>query len=146
MMQLTSTCRTAAVALLVTLAPLNTLSARTQDASKRPSLSLRAAPSIAFAPARIVLTAEVKGGPDDFEDFYCPSIEWEWGDGTASSSAADCAPYEAGRSQIRRRYTVEHVFRQPGSFRVQLRLKKGSRVAGLANTAIQVRAGLPGEP
>jgi hypothetical protein len=142
---LTWTCRTTCLALLVTFLPTDTLSARAQDANKRPSLSLRAAPSVAFAPARILLTAEVKGGPDDFQDLYCPAIEWEWGDGTSSSAAADCAPYEAGRSQIRRRYTVEHIYRQPGSFRVQLRLKKGSKITGAANTAVQVRAGLPGE-
>ncbi len=125
------------------LSSADVLVARDQDSNKRPSLSLRAAPAVAFAPARILLTAEVRGGPDDFEDLYCPSIEWEWGDGTSSSAQADCAPYSAGRSQIRRRYTVEHIYRSPGSFRVQLRLKKGARITGFANTAIQVRPGLP---
>lgn len=142
MLQLTWTCRAFAIVLLATLAPMEALGGRFQDSSKRPSLSLRAAPAVAFAPARIILTAEVRGGANDFEDLYCPSIEWEWGDGTSSSSSADCEPYAAGRSQIRRRYTVEHIYRQPGSFRVQLRLKKGTRVTGFANTAVQVRAGL----
>jgi len=148
MLQLTWTFRTLGLVTLATLgsailSPADVLSARDQDPNKRPSLSLRAAPAVAFAPARIKLTAEVRGGPDDFEDLYCPSIEWEWGDGTSSSASADCAPYAAGRSQIRRRYTVEHVYRSPGSFRVQLRLKKGARITGFANTAIQVRPGLP---
>jgi hypothetical protein len=132
-----------AVFSLAALSPADVLSARDQDTNKRPSLSLRAAPAVAFAPARILLTAEVRGGPDDFEDLYCPSVEWEWGDGTSSSASADCEPYSAGRSQIRRRYTVEHIYRYPGSFRVQLRLKKGARITGFANTAIQVRPGLP---
>ena len=118
-------------------------SARGQSADGRPSLSLRASPSVAFAPARIVLTADVRGGADDFEAFYCPTVEWEWGDGTTSSSEADCAPYEAGKSQIRRRYAVEHVYRQPGAFRIFFRLKKGSRTHGLAQANVQVRAGLP---
>lgn len=143
MRQLTWTSRTLGLVMLVILSPAATLDARDQDANKRPSLSLRAAPAVAFAPARILLTAEVRGGPDDFEDLYCPTVEWEWGDGTSSSATADCAPYSAGQSQIRRRYTVEHIYRQPGSFRVQLRLKKGTRVTGFANTAVQVRPGLP---
>lgn len=143
MLSSTWTYRALAVALLVGSAPVGAHGERAQDA-KRPSLSLRAAPAVSFAPSRVVLTAELRGGPDDFEDLYCPSIEWEWGDGTSSSSEADCAPYEAGRSQIRRRYTVEHIYRQPGTFRVQFRLKKGSRVAAGANTIIQVRPGLPG--
>ncbi len=148
MLQLTWTFRALGFVTLVTLSlatllPADVLTARDQDTNKRPSVALRAAPAVAFAPARILLTAEVRGGPDDFEDLYCPSIEWEWGDGTSSSASADCAPYSAGRSQIRRRYTVEHIYRSPGSFRVQLRLKKGSRITGFANTAIQVRPGLP---
>ena len=114
-----------------------------QPADRRPSLSLRASPSVAFAPARIVLTADVRGGADDFEDFYCPTIEWDWGDGTMSSSEADCAPYEPGKSQIRRRYAVERVYRQPGAFRIFFRLKKGTRTHGLAQANGQVRAGLP---
>lgn len=110
---------------------------------KRPSVSLKAAPTVAFAPARIRLTAELKGGPDDFEELYCPSIEWDWGDGTTSGASTDCKPYEAGKTLIQRRYSVEHVYRQPGAYRIQIRLKKGSRVNASAQAAIQVRAGLP---
>lgn len=114
-----------------------------QADNERPSVTLRASPSVAFAPARIVLTAGVLGGADDFEGFYCPTVEWDWGDGTISSSQADCAPYEAGKSQIRRRYAVEHVYRQPGAYRIFFRLKKGTRINGIAQANVQVRAGLP---
>ena len=55
--------------------------------------------------------------PDDFEEYYCPTIDWEWGDDTTSESTADCEPYEAGKSEIKRRFTVEHVFRHGGNFR-----------------------------
>ena len=48
---------------------------------------MRASPTIGFSPARMVLTAELKGGADDYEDFYCASVEWEWGDDTRSESA-----------------------------------------------------------
>src|SRR5262245_61971099 len=63
---------------------------------KRPSLSLKATPGTGMVPARISATAEFKGGDDDFQDYYCPSIEWNWGDGTVSEASNDCEPYEAG--------------------------------------------------
>src|SRR4030095_4832934 len=125
--------------------PSNTLLARGQGGNKKPSLSLKATPSVSFAPARIVVVAEVKGGPDDFEEFYCPTVEWEWGDFTTSTVEADCDPYEPGKSTIKRRYTVEHRFKNPGGFKIILRLKKGNKVVASANAQIQVRAGL-GDP
>lgn len=110
---------------------------------KKPSVSLRATPTVSFAPARIRLTAELRGGSDHFEELYCPAVEWDWGDGTTSGSSADCAPYEAGKTPIQRRFSTEHIYRQPGAYRIQVRLKRGSRVNASAQAAIQVRAGLP---
>lgn len=123
------------------LVPQDTLLAREQG-GKKPSLSLKATPSISFAPARVVVVAEIKGGSNDFEEFYCPTLEWEWGDLTTSTAEADCEPYSAGKSEIRRRYTVEHRFKNAGAYKIMLRLKKGDKVVGSANTMIQVRAGL----
>ncbi|MDP2317946.1 MAG: hypothetical protein Q8O42_01215 [Acidobacteriota bacterium] len=117
------------------------LQARAQG-NKKPSLSLKATPAVSFAPARVVVVAEVKGGADDNEEFYCPTVEWEWGDLTTSTVEADCEPYEAGKSQIKRRYTVEHRYRNPGSFRIRLLLKKGTKVIGSSNALVQVRPGL----
>lgn len=122
----------------------NALQAREQG-NKKPSLSLKATPAVSFAPARIVVVAEVKGGANDHEEFYCPTAEWEWGDLTTSTAEADCEPYEPGKSQIKRRYTVEHRFRNPGSYRIRLLLKKGDKVIGQANALVQVRPGL-GDP
>lgn len=107
----------------------------------RPKLSLRAQPLIAMAPARVVLTAELVGGANDFEEYYCSAVEWEWGDGTKSESSTDCAPYEAGKSEIKRRYTVEHVFRQ-GQYRVMFHLKRHDKSVGNATVSLQVRPGL----
>jgi hypothetical protein len=123
------------------LIPANALQAREQG-NKKPSLSLKATPAVSFAPARIVVVAEVKGGSDDYEDFYCPSIEWDWGDLTTSTAEADCEPYQAGKSEIRRRYTVEHRYKNPGGFKIVLRLKKSDKIVATANTMVQVRAGL----
>ena len=113
-----------------------------EQGNKKPSLSLKASPSVSFAPSRVVLVAEVKNGANDNEDFYCPTVEWEWGDLTTSVAETDCAPYEAGKSEIKRRYTIQHQFKNPGGFKVVLRLKKGSKVVATANTQVQVRAGL----
>ena len=63
---------------------------REQD--RRPRLTLRAQPPVGIAPARVVFTAELVGGANDFEEFYCPTIIWEWGDDTQSESTLDCEP------------------------------------------------------
>jgi hypothetical protein len=109
--------------------------------AKRPQVKLRAQPVISMAPSRVVLTAELVGGADDFEDFYCPTVQWEWGDGTRSESTNDCAPYEPGKTEIKRRFTVEHVFRM-GAYRVMFRLKRRDKAVAFATVSIQVRPGL----
>ena len=111
---------------------------------KRPKLTLRAQPQIAVSPARITLTAELAGGPDDFAEYYCPSVEWEWGDDTTSESTIDCEPYEAGKSQIKRRYTVQHQFIRAGSYRVFFHLKQKDRSLASASAMVQVQPGLGG--
>lgn len=118
----------------------NGRNAKPQD-NPRPRFNLRAQPPVGTAPQRIVLTAELVGGADDFEEYYCPTIEWEWGDDTKSESTIDCDPYEAGKSSIKRRFTVEHVFRRPGSFKVFIRLKRGDKAVANASTTVQVRPG-----
>jgi len=110
-------------------------------ADPKPKLSLKATPVIAMAPARVVLTAELTGGANDYEEFYCNAIEWEWGDGTKSESSTDCPPYEPGKSEIKRRFTVEHVFRM-GVYRVMFHLKRRDKMVGSAMVQIQVRPGL----
>jgi len=112
------------------------------QANKKPSLSLKATPAVSFAPSRVVVVAEVKNGANDNEEFYCPTVEWEWGDLTTSVAETDCAPYQPGKSEIKRRYTVQHQFKNPGAFKIILRLKKGTKVIATANTQIQIRAGL----
>ncbi len=92
--------------------------------------------------SRVVLTAELTGGADDFGE-YCPTIEWEWGDLSHSESSLDCAPYEAGQTQIKRRFTVEHKF-APGSFKVFFRMKHGSKEVAAASTTVIIRQGAQG--
>ena len=118
-----------------------------EQGNKKPSLSLKASPAVSFAPSRVVLVAELKGGANDNEELYCPTVEWEWGDFTTSVAEADCEPFEPGKSEVKRRYTVEHQFKNPGAFKVYIRLKKGTKVIAQATAQLQVRAGLgyPGQ-
>jgi len=115
-----------------------------KDADTRPKITLRAQPTISIAPSRVVLTAELVGGADDYQDFYCPTVEWEWGDGTRSSSTSDCEPYEQGKSTIKRHFIVSHMF-VAGSYHVVFRLKHNEKSLAMANANVQVRPGL-GDP
>ena len=109
---------------------------------KKPSLSLRVTPPIGFSPLRVRVSVEVRGCADDAVDFYCPTVEWDWDDDVRSESSEDCEPYQAGRSTIQRRYSIEHSFQDPGSFTVRIRLKQGNRVVATASANVQVREGV----
>lgn len=115
--------------------------AQDEDEARRPSLSLRATPLVGFTPLRTRIAAELRDGDDDYAEFYCPTIEWDWGDGTVSESSEDCDPYEPGVTEIRRRYSTEHIFRSPGNFRVTFRIKQQDRVIAITTANIRVRGG-----
>ncbi len=112
-----------------------------KEPDRRPRLSLRAQPSVGISPARVVLSAELLGGANDFEEYYCASVEWEWGDDTRSESRIDCEPYEAGKSEIKRRFTIEHVFQRAGSYKISIRLKRRDKQVAVASTNVQIRPG-----
>ena len=122
----------------------NQVRQKENDDDRRPEFRLVARPSAVIAPGRVALTGELVGGADDFEEYYCPSIEWDWGDGTVSESTSDCDPYVEGQSKIRRRFTVEHLFRIAGRIRVYIRLKqRDDDVVAAASANIFVREGIP---
>lgn len=116
------------------------------DDARRPKIRMRAQPQVAIAPARITLSVELQGGADDFEEYYCAGVEWEWSDDTSSESTTDCEPYEAGKSQIKRRYTVQHQFRRPGSYKIYFHLKNKDRILGSGTTTLQVQPGASSSP
>jgi len=119
--------------------------------NKKPSITVKANPPVGFSPLRVVLTAELKGGANDYEDFYCASVEWDWGDDTRSENKADCEPYEPGKSEIKRRYAADHTFRNPSidmtapngplQFRVKFLLKQKNKVVGSGQTTVELRGG-----
>jgi hypothetical protein len=110
--------------------------------AKKPSLSLKATPPMGFTPLRVVVGVDVKDGDDDYADFYCAGVEWDWGDGTISENSSDCDPYEPGKSTIRRRFTADHIYRQPGLFKVVFKLKQKTRQVAAVTTNVQVRSGV----
>ena len=122
------------------------LSVATDAQEDRPELTLRARPQVAFAGAEISFTGVLRGGPDDYEDFYCVSAEWDWDDGTRSESIFDCEPYEPGVSEIRRRFSRRHTYHMGGRFDVRLTLKRRDDVVELVHVSIVIRGvRLPGE-
>lgn len=115
------------------------------DKPKAPKISVKVSPAMAVSPARVVVTADITGGANDFEDFYCATVEWVWGDDTRSNQSADCDPYEAGKSEMKRHFTADHVFQTSGEYRVQFHLKKKDKTIASATTTLKVTPGL-GDP
>ena len=109
---------------------------------KKASLTLKANPMMSFTPAKIRFVAELKGGSNDTQELYCPTIEWDWNDDTTSEVTVDCEPYLAGKTQITRRFTTEHEYKFPGAYRVQIRLKRKNRVIISGSVLIQVSQGV----
>jgi len=118
------------------------VSLQAQEKAKRPKVSVRSSPIMAFTPATITFTAELREGDNDFEEYYCASVEWDWGDGTRSESSDDCEPYEAGKSEIRRRYAIQHKYNIDGAYDVQFRLKQRGKVVASARTKVTIRPGM----
>jgi len=113
-----------------------------KDKKAKPTVSVKVSPIIGFSPARMVLTADLKGGADDFEEFYCATVEWDWGDDTRSESKTDCEPYEAGKSEIKRHFTIAHTFNFAGDYRVEFRLKQKSKVVARGSADVKIRPGI----
>ena len=108
---------------------------------KKPRLELKATPRMAFSPVNVFLTAELTGG-DEVEDYYCPELEWEWDDGGKSTQESDCAPWEAGKTKVERRFTTEHEFRRAGVYNVKVTMRRSGRSIAASTVRVTVRPGL----
>jgi len=113
-----------------------------QKTNGRVILSLRATPAMAFAPARITLSAQLKGDVGDKEDLYCPTVEWDWGDGTISQSSNDCEPFQPNKSDIQKSFTTQHVYKTGGEFEVRILLKKAERIVALGAASLNISRAL----
>ena len=112
------------------------------DKGKKASLKLKASPAIAFSPARVVLTGDLTGGDANEEALYCAAVEWQWGDGTKSNDTADCDPFVAGKSEIKRHFATARVFDTSGDYQVTLTLKQKDKVVAFGSTLVKIRPGL----
>ena len=133
-------CTIAALAAVLVATAASTAAQR-DGADKKPSLSLKATPPAGFAPLRVHLVVDVRGGANDNADFYCPTVQWDWNDDTISENSEDCDPYETGKSTIKRRYSADHTFRFSGDYRLTFRLKQKDKVISSATTTLTVRPG-----
>ena len=97
---------------------------------------------MAFTPAKVSFIGELEGGSDDYEDLYCPTVEWDWGDDTTSESTVQCEPYQRGSSRIQRRFTVLHEFKIAGAYTIRLKLKKKNKVIISAQVSLQIHQGV----
>ena len=124
--------------LLAVAAVSNPGPARAGDnpAEVKPRLDLRATPRVAFSPIEVFAVGELKGGHDT-EEFYCPGLVWDWGDGTRSARESDCSPYEDG-AQLERFFSARHAFRAPGAYAVTLLLVRAGRMITMATVPVRV--------
>lgn len=107
-----------------------------ESKNKRPRLDLRASPRIAMSPVNVLLVAELVGG-DEAEEYYCPGLEWEWGDGGRSAHESDCPPFEPG-VEFTRRFSATHAYRQPGNYQVRVTLRRADRSVAAATASVMV--------
>lgn len=100
-------------------------------------IELRASRVMGVAPMHVVLTGMVED-VSEAADLYCPTVEWDWGDGSLSRSSADCEPYDPDRTRVRRFYRKEHLYNFEGEFQVALRLLQGDEVVASGRTVVMV--------
>ena len=109
--------------------------------AKKPRLDLRATPRVAFSPVRVHVTAVLVGG-DPTPEYHCPTLEWDWDDGSKSLQDSDCDPYEPG-TKIDRRFSSEHYYSRAGSYNIRAALRAQDKVIAANAFRLVVRQGIP---
>ena len=107
-------------------------------AAPDPRPGLRVSPKTGFAPLRIMLTAELRGG-EETEKFYCPRVEWEWPDGTRSAEESDCPEFER-RDDYPRSWRRE-ILSEAGALTFTVRFYKGDRLLSKVSETVSVLEG-----
>jgi hypothetical protein len=128
--------RAAALLVLVSLAGARVDAADPEE--RRPALRLRATPGVSFAPANVLLVAELVGG-DTLEDFYCPEVVWDFDDGRRSTSQSECEPFGAD-SALERRFLVRASYTRAGEYRPTITLRRSDGVVARAAATVIVPA------
>ncbi|MBN1219244.1 MAG: VWA domain-containing protein [Anaerolineae bacterium] len=73
------------------------------------------------APLEVNFTGELVGGRDDNPDYYCVETSIDFGDGISQSSTPSCIEWQEGM-EIKRRYTANYVYEEPGEYQVTFSL------------------------
>jgi hypothetical protein len=105
---------------------------------RKPRVEVRTTPRMAFLASDVLVSAQLVGG-DEHEDFYCPELEWEFGDGSRSTHQADCEPFTQGMA-LERRFTARHAYRRPGDYEVRVTLRRANRALAVATGRVLVHA------
>ena len=104
-------------------------------ASKKPGLNVKVYPLIGFSPIGALVSAQLTG--EESQDFYCPGIEWNWGDGTKAYQESDCSPWE-GHEDYPRFWSKKHVYGY-GDYTITVNLQKSGKTLLAGTTFLQVR-------
>jgi hypothetical protein len=123
--------------LLLAVALAAPVAAGDGHSARKPRLDLRASPRMALTPVDVFVIAELVGG-DETEDFYCPAVEWEWGDGNRSAQESDCPPFRPGMA-LARRHSASHAYRKPGEYSIKVTLRRVGRALAAATTQVDIR-------
>jgi hypothetical protein len=102
-----------------------------------PRLELRTARRVGFSPVEALFVAKLVGG-DELEEYYCPGVVWEWGDGSRSYSESDCPPFRP-HDALQRVFTARHLYRIAGDHDVRVILLKSDRAIASASVRVLVR-------
>jgi hypothetical protein len=108
---------------------------------KTVGVDLRALPRVAAAPVTVTFNVELAGSVDAQP---CPTLEWEWGDGTRSVQDDACEPAEPGGTAAPRRFTASHEYRRAARPKVTLTVLREGRTVGHASVALMI--GEPKQP
>jgi hypothetical protein len=93
---------------------------------------------MAFGPVSVLVVAQLQGG-DEHEDFYCPDLEWDFGDGSRSSSQSDCEPFVPGMT-LERHFMARHDYLRAGDYEVKVTLRRATRTLAVASARVTVHA------
>jgi hypothetical protein len=133
-----------AVGTLLVVAIATTASASNAKA-KKPKLTIRTTPQMAFAPANVLFSAQLADA-ESHEELYCPGVQWEWGDGETSFHENDCPPF--GPSvEFENHFSGRHAYRSGGVYEVRVSLVRAGRTVAATQASLTVysRAGSLGD-
>jgi hypothetical protein len=118
-------------------------------ATTKPQFVCTSSPKIGFADIatgglQVRLNCELTGS--ETEELYCPTISWEFPDGTKSVSESDCQPYSCGRTEWchgqfddYERHWSKYLLAGPGSWVIRIRLMKNNKTIRASSIEFEVR-------